>query len=305
MKKILFALMFVAAAAWADTTAIVVPAPPGGSTDIWTRVVAKYLAQELNKEVVVINNSTVEGRGANEYVATQPADGKTLIVAATGPFLFNKVLFKKLNHDYTSFDIVAPMVRVPLVLSVSHRLGVNDLKEFIAMAKTKPLNCAGSSASGVFTGKHFFNKLDIKDVQFIPFRGSVDMSIQLAAGNLDCAFDTSVSAMSFHKGNRFRIIATSAESPLPDVPDAALFRSVVPGLIFYNWLGVGARVNSTGNEKLFAALRKINQNPAFQAEIKQRGLEVVTPADNGSQWVHQEYQKFESLRLQLKIDKVD
>ena len=304
MKKILFALLFAMTSAWSNTT-ITVPHPAGGAPDVWTRIVAKHLTQELDSDYVIVNKSAADGRVAIDYVASQPADGKNLITVSTGPFLFNKVLFNKLNHDYTSFDIIAPMVRVPFVLSVINSLGVVTLKEFIAMDKTKALNCAGSSASSVFAGKQFFDKINIKEVQFIPFKGSADMNVQLAAGNIDCAFDTTLAALPLHQGGKFKIIAASTESKLSSVPTAALFNSVAPGLTFYNWYGIGVRINTPGSEKIFTVLRKLNQDPAYQAEMGKRGLEIVTPPENGSQWIHNEYQKYEALRSQLKIDKLD
>jgi tripartite-type tricarboxylate transporter receptor subunit TctC len=305
MKKILFALLFAMTSAWSNTITVTVPHPPGGAPDVWTRIVAKHLTQELGNDYIIVNKPAADGRIAIDYVASQPADGKNLITTATGPFLFNKVLFNKLNHDYTDFDIMAPMVRVPLVLSVSNSLGVSTLKEFIALAKTKSLNCAGSGASSVFVGKQFFNKINVKQVQFIPFKGSADMNVQLAAGNIDCAFDTTLAALPLHQGGKFKIIAASTESKLSEVPTAMLLSSVVPGLTFYNWYGLGMKINSPGNEKIFTVLRKLNQNPAYQSEMKNRGLEIVNPPEHGSQWIHNEYQKYESMRLQLKIDKLD
>ena len=304
MKKILFALLFAANSAWANPT-ITVPTPPGGAPDAWTRVIAKFLAQEIGVEYIVVNKPAAAGRVAVEHVATQPADGQNLITVATGPFLFNKVLYNNLSHDYTAFDILAPMAQVPLSLSVSNNLGVSTLAEFLNVARSKTLNCAGSSASSVFVGKQFFNHLQVRDVQFIPFRGSADMNVQLAAGTIDCAFDTVNTALSLHKNSKYKIIAVSTESRYEEVSTAALFSSVVPGLVFYNWYGIAIKVNTPNRDQIFTALRKINQDPAFRAEIVKRGLEVVNPPANGQQWIHREYLKFEAVRKQLNIEKLD
>ena len=305
MKKILFALLFAVSSAWSNPTTITVPSSAGGAPDVWTRIVTKHLTQELGGEYVVVNKPAADGRIAIDYVASLPADGKNLITVSTGPFLFSKVLYNKLNRDYSDFDIMAPMVRNPLVLSVSNNLGASTLAEFIAIAKRKSLNCAGSGPSSVFFGKQFFYKIDVKEVQFIPFKGSGDMNVQLGAGNIDCAFDTTLAALPLHQGGKFKIIASSAESKLSELPTAVLLNSVVPGLTFYNWFGLGMKTNTPGSEKIFTALRKLNLDPAYQSEMKKRGLEIVTPPENGTQWIHNEYQKYESMRLQLKIDKLD
>lgn len=304
MKKLLLTLWFVASSTWATNT-ITVPLPPGGVPDQWTRIVAKHLSQELATEHVVVNRPGADGRLAIEYVATQPSNGKNLITVATGPFLFNKVLFNRLPYDYNDFEILAPMVRVPLALSVGNHLGVNSLKEFIALSRTRTLNCAGSSASSVFVGKLLFHYIKPKDVQFVPFKGSADMNLQLASGNIDCAFDTTTTVLPLYKDGKYKIIAVSTETTWAELPSAALFSSVISNLSFYNWYGIGVKTNTPNSDKIFAALKKVVQDPSYQSEMARRGMEIVTPQDSGSQWIHNEYLRFETIRQQLKIEKLD
>ena len=282
-------------------TVITVPHPPGGSPDIWARIIAKYLAQEINTEVIVSNNPAAAGRVAVDFVAQLPADGKNLIAVTTGPFLFNKVLFKNLSHDYNSFDIMVPMTRIPMVLAVSNSLKVSNLKEFIDVAQSRSLNCAGSSSSAVFVGKYLMKQIKSQDVQFIPFKGSADMNVQLAAGNIDCVFDTVLATLPFHQASRFKIIATSTHSQT--LPDTTLFKSAVPGLVFYYWTGIGIKVNTASKDHLFRALHRISQNPEYQLSIKKAGFEPVDPSEGGSQWLHQEFLKFDTMREQLSISK--
>lgn len=302
MKKLFASVLLMASAvASTATTIITVPHPPGGSPDIWARIVAKHLSQETNTEVIVSNNPSAAGRVAVDFVAQQPADGKNLIAVTTGPFLFNKVLFKNVLHDYDSFDIMVPMTRIPMVLAVSNSLGVSTLKEFVALARNKSLNCAGSSSSSVFVGKHLMKQIKAQDVQFIPFKGSADMNVQLAAGNIDCGFDTSLAALPLHQAGRFKIIATSTHSQL--LPDVALFKSAVPGLVFYYWTGIGIKANTANRDYLFRTLHRISQNPEYQLSVKKAGFELVDPSEGGSQWLHQEFLKFNAIREQLGISK--
>lgn len=303
MKKILLSVFLAVSSAWANPVAITVPHPPGGAPDVWTRIVARHLAQELNTDFVVVNRPAADGRVAIDFVEQQPADGRNLIVVSTGPFLFNKVLYKNLNLDYRNFDVMVPLAQVPLVLAVSNNLGVTSLREFVELSRTRVLNCAGSSASSVFVGKHMMKQIQAKEVQFIPFKGSADMNVQLAAGNIDCAFDTTLATLPLHQGGKIKIIATSTNAQI--LPDTATLRSVVPGLVFYNWYGIGMRLNTANSDQIFRALKRINQNSEYQTAVKKAGLEIVEPADNGSQWLQQEYQKYETMRQQLKIDKID
>lgn len=301
MKKLLLLSLLLVSSAWANIVTVTVPHPPGGAPDVWARIVSKHLTQELDNEYVVVNRPAADGRIAIDSVLQQPADGRNLILVSTGPFLFNKILFKKLNYDYTDFDTIVPLARVPIALVVSNKLGVNNLSEFIALARTKSLNCAGSSASSVFIGRYMMQEIRSKEVQFVPFRGSADMNVQLVAGNIDCGFDTTLATLPLHQDGKFKIIATSTQTQI--LPNTSLFRSAVPNLVFYNWYGIGMRINSPGGDRIFRALRKINKNAEFQSAITKAGLEVVEPPEHGTQWLHQEYIKYDAIRESLKISK--
>lgn len=301
MKKLLLLSLMLVSSAWASVVTVTVPHPPGGAPDVWARIVSKYLAQELDHDFVVVNRPAADGRIAVDNVLQQPANGRNIIVVSTGPFLFNKILFKKLNYDYTDFDTIVPLAQVPIALVVSNRLGVNNLKEFITLARTKSLNCAGSSASSVFIGRYMMQEIKSKEVQFVPFKGSADMNVQLAAGNIDCGFDTTLATLPLHQDGKFKIIATSTQTQI--LPNTGLFKSAVPNLVFYNWYGIGLRINSPGSDQVFKALRKINKNPEFQSVVVKAGLEIVDPPEHGTQWLHQEYLRFDAIRESLKIPK--
>lgn len=306
MKKIIFALLFAVTSAWADTSVIVIPNPPGGPPDVWGRIVAQHLTQALRDEFVVNNRPGADGRIAIEHVASRPADGRTMIVATTGSFLFSRVLYKNHKYDFSNFDLLVPAVRAPVVMAVSNNLNVSTWQEFLALAKTRSLNCAGSSSSSVFAAKQIFDHVGIKDVVFVPFRGSADMGIALAAGNIDCGFDSNYPAMNFHSSGKYRIIAVGTQSRYSEVPEATLFKDIVPGLTFYNWYGLGLLKGTPQSEqnKIFGAVKKLSQSADYRDKMQRAGLEIVdTP--QGTAWVQQEYTKFENLRQRLKIEKLD
>ena len=100
------------------------------------------------------------------------------------------VLFRNLATPVTVWHNMVPMIRTPVVMAVSNQLAVTTWSEFLRVARSRPLNCAGSGASTVFVGKYMMRQLNIDSVQFVPFRGTSDMITQLVAGNLDCAFET-------------------------------------------------------------------------------------------------------------------
>ena len=304
MKKILFLLAFSVTSLWANTSVIVVPNPPGGPPDVWGRIVAQHLTHTLNEEYIVSNRPGADGRIAIEHVANQPADGKTMIVATTGSFLFSRVLQQNHKHDFNDFELLVPMVRAPVVMAVSNNLNVSNWKEFLAVAKTKSLNCAGSSSSSVFVGKQIFDHVGLRNVVFVPFRGSADMGLALASGNIDCGFDTNYPALNFHNSNKYRIIAVGTQNRSSEVPEAMLFKDIVPGLTFYNWYGLGLLKTTPVDKQnnIFNAVKRLNQSADYRDKMQRAGLEVVdTPA--GSTWVQQEYIKYNTIRESLKIPK--
>ena len=304
LKRFLAAcFVAVAAASWAQPLTLVVPHPPGGA-DVYARYVAKYLSAQLNREVVVVNNPAAGGRVAVDQVA-KSTSGNEFLLASTGPFLFNKVVYKHLNSDFENFEAVTPLVRIPVVFSVSLASGANSIRDIKALSNQRTVNCSGSSASSLFLGRYHFNQLGINNVTWVPFKGSADMNTQLAAGNIDCAFDTVSPALTLHEAGKYKTVATAGATKIKSVPEAELIKDIVPGLTFYNWYGMGVKVNTPNNDRIQAALRKINQDPGYLAEMSKRGLEVVTPQQHGSQWIHSEYVKFELIRQQLNIDKLD
>lgn len=307
MKKLfaIFALAF-SIGAGANTLTINVPFPPGGATDVWSRTVSRYLQDQLNRDVVVVNRPAADGRLVMEQVH-QNASGNELITAATGPFLFNKIMFKKVSTDYNDFDLVAPLVRVPTVFSTSVASGVNSWKDLVALSRTRFVNCAGSSASSVFVGKYIFQQLGIVNVTWVPFKGSADMNQQLAAGNIDCGFDTSLAALPLHRAGKFKIIAVGNRTRWSVVPEAALFSDAVPGLTFNNWYGMGMSKSAPAadRERILTVLRKINNDPGYREALERAGLEAVTAPPNGSEWIHAEYVRFEALRRSLGIEQLD
>ena len=199
-----------------------------------------------------------------------------------------------------------PAVRAPVVMAVSNNLNVSTWQEFLALAKTRSLNCAGSSSSSVFVAKQIFDHAGIKDVVFVPFRGSADMGVALAAGNIDCGFDSNYPAINFHNSAKYRIIAVGTQNRYSEVPEATLFKDIVPGLTFYNWYGLGfiKGTPQTEQNKIFGAVKKLNQSADYRDKMQRAGLEVVD-APQGTAWVQQEYTKFENLRQRLKIEKLD
>jgi len=202
---------------------------------------------------------------------------------------------------------MVPMIRTPVVMAVSNQLAVTTWSEFLRVARSRPLNCAGSGASTVFVGKYMMRQLNIDSVQFVPFRGTSDMITQLVAGNLDCAFETRFLTAALAQEQKLRVLAVSSQNPDPLAPEGRRFQDTVPGLVFYNWSGVSIlkTVNADQRNRVFAALRGMAQDAQARSTMAALGVEVVSNPQINDAWLESEYQRWEQVRQQLNIATLD
>ncbi|MGH6623094.1 MAG: tripartite tricarboxylate transporter substrate binding protein [Burkholderiaceae bacterium] len=233
------ALMLLAAPGAAQTPAwpskpvrIVVPFPPGGTTDIVARAIGVELQRLWQQPVIIENRAGAGGNIGAEIVAKSSPDGYTLLMGTVGTHAINQALFAQ-SGAKMPFDPVRDFVPVTLVASVPNVMVINatvpanNVKEFIAYAKTRPgqLNMAssGNGTSIHLTGELFKTQTGTYMVHF-PYRGSAPALTDLLAGNMNVMFDNLPSALPHIKGGKLRALAvtSSTRSPaLPDVPTMA------------------------------------------------------------------------------------
>lgn len=268
---------------------LVVPYPPGGPTDIVARVVAQKLSEQLGQSIIIDNRP---GAGANlgaEAVARSPADGYTLMVATTAHAI-NPALFSKLNYSITKdFAPISQLTAGPLVIVATPNLAANNVKELIALAKSKngEINFA-SSGNGQSThlSAELFNAMAGTKMNHIPYKGSAPALTDVMSGQADLMFDTMLSAMPFVKGGKLKAIAvTSAQrSPVaPDIPTIA--ESGLPGYEAIAWNGLFAPAGTPKEvvDQINAALKKVLEAPDVKQRFDAQGFAAQwgTPADFG------------------------
>lgn len=310
MKKILlsFLIVFFATNTLAnDVKEIVSPYAPGGVVSTFARVLQKYLVEEMNVNAVVVNKPGADARIGVRYVASKPADGNTWIMAATGPFLFNQVVYKDLGYNVEDFDLVVPMAQSPSVIVVSNQSGITNLKDFIIWARNKPMNCGTSNSGANFLTRYLVSKLDLKQVQIVPFKGASEVSTALLSGSIECSVDTLQSQLQLHNDNKLKIIAVSSVKTNEQLPTVTLFNEVIPGFSFYSWYGIGVLKNTATEAKqpILTALRKINTNENYRKTVRSLGLELGNPVQDPQAFIRKEYQRFDAIREQFQINKID
>ncbi|MBA2547694.1 MAG: tripartite tricarboxylate transporter substrate binding protein [Burkholderiaceae bacterium] len=208
---------------------IIVPFPPGGTTDIVARSLGAELHKMWQQPVVIENRPGAGGNIGSELVAKSPNDGYTLLMGTVGTHSINAALFAQ-SGNKMPFDPVKDFVPitlaagVPNVMVVNSKLPVNTVSEFIAYAKTRPgqLNMAssGNGTSIHLTGE-FFKTMTGTYMVHLPYRGSAPALTDLLAGNTNVMFDNLPSALPHIKSGRLKALAVTSRdrsTALPDTP---------------------------------------------------------------------------------------
>lgn len=221
---------------------MIVPAPPGGTTDLLGRLAAERLAEALGQQVVVDNRGGAGGILGTELVARAPADGHTLGIIYT-PHTVLPHLQKKLPYDpLKDFAAVSQLTEAPLILVVHPALPVHKVQDLIALAKTKPLvyGSAGNGSGGHLSGELLKQMAKI-EATHVPYKGAGPAAIDLMAGQLQFQFGSHITTKGFVSAGRLRAIAVSSAKRSPELPNLpTVAEQGLPGFEFVNWFGMVA-----------------------------------------------------------------
>ena len=292
-------LVFAAATAWSagavaqtypgKPVRVIVPFSPGGATDIVTRIVSQKLGDVWGQQVLVDNRAGASGNIGGERAAKAPPDGYTVFmtsgsIVAANPHLFRKMPFNP-DKDLVGVKNVASG---PQAIVVHPSFPTRTLKEFIALAKSKPRDLTYGSA-GVGTQTHlaaenFLYTAGI-DLVHIPYKGEAPAVIDLMGGQIFMVTPNLSAAIEFVKQGRLRALAVTSKErskQLPDVPAAA---ETLPGFENLGWFGfmVPANTPKPVIDKLYQDTAKVLQTAEIRTRFEQIGMVPVgnTPADFG------------------------
>jgi tripartite-type tricarboxylate transporter receptor subunit TctC len=224
---------------------IVVPFPPGGSTDLLARRLGEKLSVAWGQPVIVDNRAGAGGTVGADYVAKSAPDGYTLLMGVTGSNAISGALYPKLPYDVVKdFAPVSLVVSSPLVLVSRPGFEAKTVKELVAMSKAKPgsvsFGSPGNGTSMHLTGEMFKLAAHVSMLH-IPYRGSAGALTDLMGGQIDTMFgDFLVVWPQIRSGKLAAIAVTSSQrhKMLPDVPTIA--ESGYPGFEALSWQGLFA-----------------------------------------------------------------
>jgi tripartite-type tricarboxylate transporter receptor subunit TctC len=259
---------------------LVIPFAAGGTTDILGRLLAQQLTKDLGQNVIVENKGGAGGNIAAEFVAQSPADGYTIMLASGSMLTVNPNLYKKLPVNYSKdFVNITNVASGPMLLSVSTKLPVKNLNEFITYAKTKDLNfgSAGIGSQVHMAGENLTYSANIPATH-VPYKGESAAINDLVAGQIDFMVGNLTAATGFAKTGQIKPIAvTSAKrvKQLPDVPTVA--ESGIPGFESTGWFGLVAPANTPKaiTDKIYDATVKAVNSEAMKKSLELNGLTPV------------------------------
>jgi tripartite-type tricarboxylate transporter receptor subunit TctC len=289
------ALVAVATCATAQTyptrpIRLVVPFPPGGTTDILAREAGERLSVTLGQPVVIDNRPGAGGNIGADIVAKSAPDGYTLLMATVGTHAINPSLYSKMPYDHIKdFAPVVLVAGVPNVLEVTPSLPVNSVADLIKLAKEKPgqLNFASSgNGTSIHLSGELFKSMAGVNMTHIPYKGSAPALADLVGGQVQLMFDNLPSSLPQIKAGKLRAIAvTSAQRApaLPNIPTIA--ESGLPGYEASSWFGIAAPRGTPG-EIIETLNRESNAglaDPAIKDRLLDMGGMLLTgsPADFG------------------------
>ena len=289
MRKILttlalgLAAMASAQAAWPDKpVTLLVPFPPGGSTDMIARTLGPKLQEKFGGNFIVDNKAGATGTVGAGVVKRAAPDGYTIFVSSLGPFVIAPHLIKNAPYDaLKDFDYITVAVQAPNILAVPANSPHKTLADVIAYHKANPgkmsFASAGNGSSDHLTAELFWQQTKTTGLH-IPYKGGAPAMSDLLGGQVDATFMNINTGITNIRGGKLRALAiTSAKrSPLlPDVP--TMEESGLKGVTVYSWQavaapkGLPADIKAKLHEGIVAALN----DPAVKPKLLDLGFEIV------------------------------
>jgi len=272
--------------AWAQSNfpnkpiVLINPYAAGGPTDLISRVMAKGLGDQLGQSVVVENKA---GGGASigaGFVAKAPADGYTLLMGTSAAHVVTPMATNVPYDGLKSFEFIGIICNVPNILTVHPSVKVDNLKEFVAMAKSKPNLFSYASAgmgSSPHIGAEMFKFKAALEMTHIPYRGAGPAITDMIAGSVPvCMLNISV-VQQYVKNGQLKALAYASTKRSPTLPDVPTFAEAgLAGFVSGSWYSLAAPANTPAAvvDKLAKAFVAVQNSSEFQSAMTMQNGEI-------------------------------
>ena len=260
---------------------LVVPYPPGGSSDIIARSIANLLSESLKQSVIVENKPGANGNLGADYVAKSTPDGYTLLLCDVGALAISPSVYAKLPLDPSKeLRGVTMLAYSPHLLVVHPSVPANNLKELVALSKQKELNFAVSGTGGAphLAGVALASAVGAR-WQYVPYKGGSQAITDTVGGQTQVMMNGMLATYPHVQSGKLKLLAVSKRTRMPligEVPTIA--EQGVPGFESGSWQGVLAPRGTPDAivQRLNAELVRAIRNPDVRARLAGQGAEVVT-----------------------------
>lgn len=288
---------------------IVVPYPPGGSTDLLARLLGQKLRDSLGQPVVVDNRAGASGNIGATFAARSPADGYTIFLGTSTALAVNPHLYKPLPYDpQKDFAPVILATILPSLVVVNAAVPVKSMGELLEYLKSHP-ETANYASSGNGTPAHLgaemYKKMTGSQIRHIPYKGGAPALSDLAAGQTTMMFGILPETLPLVKDGRLRALAiTTAQrsSLVPDLPTVS--ESGVPGYELVGWYAflVPAGTPKEIVSKLNKAFNEALQDKEVREKLRSAGFEIAGgPPERLRDLMRSESKKWEQVVIDAKV----
>lgn len=292
----------------AKSVRVIVPYAPGGGSDVISRILAQRLTESLGRQFIIDNRAGANGIIGTEMAVQAPADGYTLLYVSS-PHAVNPSMYRKLPYD--TLKDLAPISQVAIaasILVVHPSLPVRSLREFVALAKSRPGQidyASGGSGGSPHLAAELFKKMAGINLTHVPYRGAGPALTDVLAGQVQVMFASSAPAMPHIRAGRLRALGISTEkrsAVAPEIPTIA--ESGVPGYEAITIFGLlaPAQVPRAIIDTLNSAVGKAMRSPEVGESLKALGADAaVTTPDEFGRILEAEMKRWGELVRALKL----
>ena len=259
---------------------LITPFPPGGSSDVLSRLLAQKLTETLGQPVAVENRPGAGGNIGHELAAKATPDGYTLLLSNSSTVVTNPFLYKRLGFDpINDFTMISQLALTQNVLVVHPSLPVTSVKQFIALARARPgaLTAGTSGGNSAYLAVEMLRSMAKIDIVNVAYKGAGQALNDTVAGHVQFQFNTVLAAMPFIQTGRLRAIGTSGFKRAGSLPDVPAVAETVPGFESSGWYalmgpaGIPRDIVLRIHDGFARALR----NPEVTRRLSEMGVDVV------------------------------
>lgn len=278
---------------------LIVPWPPGGGVDTAARIISQPLSARLGQNIVIENRPGAAGNIGTEAAARARPDGYTLLMGSVSPNAINPHLYARLGFEpLKDFAPIALVASVPNILVVSGTSTIANVRDLVAMAKSRPGRMTYGSG-GVGSSQHLatelFKRVTQTDFLHVPYKGTAHAEVGLMAGEVDMLLDTTA-CLPFVASGRMKALAVASKTRNPALPNVpTLDEAGVSGVYTGAWYGVMAPAGTPKDivERLNREINAVLQSPEMAKRMIEFGAETGSgSADAFSQFIAAEIVRY-------------